>query len=156
MLELNNNKHNTYYRCTYLYIVNAVIFKMLFTSKMWFNLKNNNNVTTLICLAISVRAKVLRDPLVQYSRGLNWYSNIDKLAALVRGVAGLKHCLAVRQSQHTGTANQSQHTGTANQSQHTGTANQSQHTGTANHNTSQHNTPRTNWVVCARLGRKVL
>ncbi len=33
--------------------------------------KKNNNVTTLICLAISVRAKVLRDSLVQYSRGLN-------------------------------------------------------------------------------------
>ncbi len=32
MLELKNNKHNTYYRCTYLYIVNAVIFKLLLTS----------------------------------------------------------------------------------------------------------------------------
>ncbi len=31
MLELKNNKHNTYYRCTYLYIVNAVIFKLLLT-----------------------------------------------------------------------------------------------------------------------------
>ncbi len=30
--------------------------------------KNNNNFTTLICLAISMRAKVLRDP--QYSQGL--------------------------------------------------------------------------------------
>ncbi len=30
MLELKNN--NTYYRCTYLYIVNAVIFKLLLTS----------------------------------------------------------------------------------------------------------------------------
>ncbi len=29
MLELKNNKQNTYYRCTYLYIVNAVIFKLL-------------------------------------------------------------------------------------------------------------------------------
>ncbi len=48
---------------------------------------NNNNVTTLICLAISVHAKVLRDPLVQYSRGLNWFGNIDKLAVLARGGA---------------------------------------------------------------------
>ncbi len=32
MLELKNNKHNAYYRCTYLYIVNAVIFKGLLTS----------------------------------------------------------------------------------------------------------------------------
>ncbi len=65
MLELKNNKHNTYYHCTYLYIVNAVIFKLLLTSYLKRDLakKNNNNVTTLICLAISVRAKVLRDPL---------------------------------------------------------------------------------------------
>ncbi len=32
-------------------------------------------------------AKVLRDPLVQYYQGLNWYGNIDELAALVRGGA---------------------------------------------------------------------
>ncbi len=32
MLELKNNNHNTYYHCTYLYIVNAVIFKLLLTS----------------------------------------------------------------------------------------------------------------------------
>ncbi len=38
-----------------------------------------------------MRAKVLRDPLVQYSRGLNWYSNIDELAVLARGGAVLKH-----------------------------------------------------------------
>ncbi len=31
MLELKNNKQNIYYRCTYLYIVNAVIFKLLLT-----------------------------------------------------------------------------------------------------------------------------
>ncbi len=66
MLELKNNKHNTYYRCTYL--------KLLLTSYRKHDLaKKNNNVTTLICLAISVRAKVLRDPLVQYRRGLNWH-----------------------------------------------------------------------------------
>ncbi len=29
----------------------------------------------------NMHAKVLRDPLVQYSRGLNLYSNIDELAA---------------------------------------------------------------------------
>ncbi len=74
MLELKNNKHNTYYRCTYLYIVDAVIFKLLLTSYLKRDLakkNNNNNVTILICLVISVRAKVLRNPLVQYSRGLN-------------------------------------------------------------------------------------
>ncbi len=74
MLELNNNKHNTYYRCTYLYIVNAVIFKLLLTSHLKCDLaknnNNNNNITTLICLAISVRANVLHDPLVLYSLGL--------------------------------------------------------------------------------------
>ncbi len=32
MLELKKNKHNTYYHSTYLYIVNAVILKMLLTS----------------------------------------------------------------------------------------------------------------------------
>ncbi len=32
-----------------------------------------------------MRAKVLHNPFVQYSRGLNWYSNIDELAALARG-----------------------------------------------------------------------
>ncbi len=76
MLELKNNKDNTYYCCTYLYIVNAVIFKLLLTSYLKRDLakkqnNNNNKVTTLICLAISVRAKILCDPLVQYSRGLN-------------------------------------------------------------------------------------
>ncbi len=34
-----------------------------------------------------MRAKVLRDPLVQYYQSLNWYGNIDELAALVRGGA---------------------------------------------------------------------
>ncbi len=29
-----------------------------------------------------MRAKVLPDPLVQYSRGLNWYGNIEELAVL--------------------------------------------------------------------------
>ncbi len=88
MLELKNNKHNTYYRCTYLYIVNAVIFKLLLTSYLKRDLakkNNNNNITSLICLVISVRAKVLRDP--QYSRGLNWCGNIDELAVLARGGA---------------------------------------------------------------------
>ncbi len=93
MLELKNNKHNTYYRCTYLNIVNAVIFNLLLTSYLKRDLAKNNNITTLICLAISVRAKVLHDPLVQYSRGLNLYGNIDKLAVLVRGGAVLKCCL---------------------------------------------------------------
>ncbi len=86
MLELKNNKHNTYYRCTYLYIVNAVFFKQLLTSYLKRDLakkNNNNNVTTLICIAISMRAKVLHDPLVQYSRGLDqaqiYYGNMDYL-----------------------------------------------------------------------------
>ncbi len=65
MLELKNIKHNTYYRCAYLYIVNAVN-KLLLTSYLQRDLaknNNNNNITTLICLAISVHAKVLHDPL---------------------------------------------------------------------------------------------
>ncbi len=66
---------------------------MLLTSYLKPDLTKNNNITTLICLAISVRAKVLHDPLVQYSRGLNLYGNIDKLAVLVRGGAVLKRCL---------------------------------------------------------------
>ncbi len=32
-----------------------------------------------------MRAKFLHDPLVQYSLGLYWYSNIDELAVLARG-----------------------------------------------------------------------
>ncbi len=55
-------------------------------SKTWFSPQkiNNNNITTLIWLAISVRAKLLRDPLVQYSQGLNWFGNIDELAVSAR------------------------------------------------------------------------
>ncbi len=34
MLELKNNKHNTYYCYNYLYIVNAIIFKLLKTSHL--------------------------------------------------------------------------------------------------------------------------
>ncbi len=63
-----------------MYIVNAVIFKLLLTSYLQRDLappppppKKNNNVTTLMYLAISARAKVLCNPLVQYSRGLNWH-----------------------------------------------------------------------------------
>ncbi len=39
MLELKNNKHNTEYRCTYLYMVNAVICKHVvdIPSKTWFS-----------------------------------------------------------------------------------------------------------------------
>ncbi len=58
----------------------------LFLRCCWFSQKNNNNnITNLICLAITVRAKVLYDP--QYSRGMNWYGNIEKLVALARGGA---------------------------------------------------------------------
>ncbi len=32
MLELKNNKHNTCYHCAYLYLFNAIIFKLLLTS----------------------------------------------------------------------------------------------------------------------------
>ncbi len=66
---------------------------MLLTSYLKRDLAKNNNITTLICLAISVRAKVLHDPLVQYSRGLNLYGNIDKLAVLVKGGSILKRRL---------------------------------------------------------------
>ncbi len=70
-------------------------FKLLLTSYLKRDLANNsNNITTLICLAISVRAKVPRDPLVQYSQVLNWYGNIDELAVLARGGAVLKRHLS--------------------------------------------------------------
>ncbi len=65
MLELKNNKHNTCYHCAYLYLFNAFIFKLLLTSYLKRDLakkNNNNNITTLICLVISVRAKVLHEP----------------------------------------------------------------------------------------------
>ncbi len=64
MLELKNNKHNAYYRCTYLCIENAVIFKLLLTFHLKRDLaKKKYNIN--ICLEISVWAKVLHDPLVQ-------------------------------------------------------------------------------------------
>ncbi len=44
MLELKNNKHNTYYRCTYLYIVNAVIVKLLLTSYLKRDLANKKKI----------------------------------------------------------------------------------------------------------------
>ncbi len=55
-----------------------------------------------------MHATVLHNPLVQYSRGLNWYGNIDKLAVLARGGAILKRCLSCS-PKRIGTANQSQH-----------------------------------------------
>ncbi len=66
MLELKNNKQNAYYRCTYLYIINVVIFKLLLTSYLKPDLakKKKYNIANLKCLAISVRAKVLHEPLV--------------------------------------------------------------------------------------------
>ncbi len=78
MLELKKNKHNTYYHCTYLYIDNAVIVKML-TSQLKPDLANKTKT-------------ILHNPLVQYSRGLNWFGNIDELAVLARGGAILKCC----------------------------------------------------------------
>ncbi len=67
MLDLYNIIHIT---VALICTVNAVIFKLLLTLNLKRDLakNNNNNITTLI---ISVRAKVLRDPLVQYSPGLN-------------------------------------------------------------------------------------
>ncbi len=87
MLELKNNKHNTYCHCTYLYIVNAVIFKLLLTSYLKRDLakkQNNNNVTTLICLAISVACvqsfcTILLFNIVGSESGSNWYGNIDTI-----------------------------------------------------------------------------
>ncbi len=71
MLELKKNKQLVLpLHLQYLYI-NAVIFKLLLTSYLKGDLGKKNNVTTLICLAISVHAKVLHNPLVQYSRGLD-------------------------------------------------------------------------------------
>ncbi len=48
MLELKNNKHNTYYRCPYLYIVNAVIFKRLLTLYLKRDLAKKTTTTTII------------------------------------------------------------------------------------------------------------
>ncbi len=63
MLELKNNKHNTHYCCTYLYnLVNAIIFKLLLTSYLKRDLAKKTTTIT-----ISVRAKVLHNPFVQYS-----------------------------------------------------------------------------------------
>ncbi len=45
MLEWKNNEHNTYYRCTYLYIVNAVIFKLLLTSYLKRDLAKKKTIT---------------------------------------------------------------------------------------------------------------
>ncbi len=47
MLELKNNKHNTYYRCTYLYIVNAFIFKLLLSSYLKRDLAKKTKTITL-------------------------------------------------------------------------------------------------------------
>ncbi len=47
MLELKNNKHNTYYLCTYLYIENAVIFKLLLTSYLKRDLAKKKTTITL-------------------------------------------------------------------------------------------------------------
>ncbi len=70
-------------------------------------------MTTLICLAISVRAKVLHDPLVQYyfyfifSRSeFMWQYWRACCSGKGRGSTETE---AVRQSQRTETANQSQH-----------------------------------------------
>ncbi len=52
MLELKNNKQNTYYRCTYLYILNAVIFKLLLTSYLKRDLDKKQNKTTTITLPL--------------------------------------------------------------------------------------------------------
>ncbi len=81
----------------------------------------NNNVTILICLAISVHAKVLHDHLVQYSRvcfdkGRGSIETLPKLFANHNALGQL-----------------------------------------TNHNTFRFFIkPRTNQVICARLGRKVL
>ncbi len=40
-------KHNTYYQCTYLYIVNAVIFKLLLTSYLKRDLAKKNKKKTI-------------------------------------------------------------------------------------------------------------
>ncbi len=47
MLELKNNKHNTYYRSTYLYLVNAVIFKLLLTTHLKRDLATKKPTITL-------------------------------------------------------------------------------------------------------------
>ncbi len=65
-------------QCSYFWAVVDILSR--FRQK---NNNNNYNITNLICLTISVHAKVLCNH--QFSRGLNLYGNIDKLAVLVRG-----------------------------------------------------------------------
>ncbi len=69
-------------------------FKLLLTSYLKRDIATTTTIILLLCLAISMRAKVLHDPLVQYSRGLNWYGNIDELVVLARGGATLKRRLS--------------------------------------------------------------
>ncbi len=68
MLELKNNKQNAYYRCTYLYIVNAVIFKLLLTSYLKPDLAPKKTITLPI-------EYVLQYPCVQrFCTNLLFYS----------------------------------------------------------------------------------
>ncbi len=72
-------------------------------------------IFSYLCLAISVHAKVLRDPLVQYSQGLNPAQIMAILTpngtcCFGKGRDNTEtQSSSVRQSQRTGTANQSQH-----------------------------------------------
>ncbi len=81
---IKNHKHNYILQLhVSVHSPMQVIFKLLLTSYLKRDLAKKNtttiNITTLICLAISVRAKVQRDPLVQYSRGLNDMSILTNL-----------------------------------------------------------------------------
>ncbi len=165
MLELKNNKHNTYYRCTYLYIVNAVILKLLMTilSKMWFIPKKNNNVTTLICLAISsFKFQVLFVTYTTIQRLYNQQWNESDISAC-KGSAQSSCSIFSRSEliwQYWRTCCFGKGRGSTETSSKL----------FANHNAlgqlTNHNIyffgrrafikPGTNWAVCARLGRKVL
>ncbi len=50
MLELNNNKHNTYNCRTYLYIVDAVIFTFLLTTYLQRDLAKKTKTTITLPL----------------------------------------------------------------------------------------------------------
>ncbi len=106
MLELKNNKHNTYYRCTYLYIVNAVIFKLLLASHLKRDLAKKTTTLTLPLYYVLQYPWVQRFCMillfsilgVWIDRDIICLCELILLAALARGGAVLKHVQSHRES----------------------------------------------------------
>ncbi len=89
MLELKNNKHNTYYLCTYLYIVNAVIFKRLLTLYLKCDLAQKKTISYHSNMSSYIRAckGSARSSCLIFSgsiSGSNWYGNIDAIRNFTR------------------------------------------------------------------------